>query len=87
MIRDVRISETMRKDSASFIEADGLWEKTSQTVIIKRSVLRSVEKYAGTLLHEIAHAISDKGDVDPEFENELTRLLGLVSSKSLGISE
>ncbi len=42
-----------------------------------------MDKFAGTLLHEAAHAISGASDVTTNFEIELTRLLGLASSKSL----
>jgi len=32
--------------------------------------LQSIEKYAGTLLHEVAHAISGAKDVTRDFEDE-----------------
>ena len=61
IIKDVRISETMRKEIGSFIEAEGVWDSRTQSIIIKRDQLRSIEKYAGTLLHETAHAIVVQG--------------------------
>lgn len=55
-------------------------------IIIKRKVLRNIQEYAGTLIHEVAHATSGAEDVSREFELELTRLTGLVSSRALGHS-
>ena len=82
-VKAVKISETMRREQGTFVEAEGLWERSSQSIIIKRSVLNTRDKYAGTLLHEVAHAATDAPDVDREFEMELTRLLGLTSAKAL----
>ncbi len=82
-IKEVRISETMRKELGSDVETDGLWEQASGTIIIKRSVLKTLENFAGTLLHEVAHAISGADDVSRAFELELTRLTGLAASRGL----
>ncbi|MFA4819955.1 MAG: ATP-binding protein [Candidatus Aenigmatarchaeota archaeon] len=80
-VKEILISETMRLEKVGFFEASGLWE--SPRIIIKRSQLRNLEAYAGTLLHETAHAISGKEDVSREFELKLTEFLGTVSEKSL----
>ena len=80
-VQSVKISETMRPDTGSFSQACGLW--TGTEIIIKRSELASIESYASTLLHEIAHARSGKTDVTIGFEHELTSLLGMVASKAL----
>ena len=82
-IKEIKISETMRKELGSFIERNGVWEESTGRIIIKRSELKSIEDYAGTLLHEVAHAISGTTDVSREFEDELTRLLGIISSRAL----
>lgn len=82
-IREIKISEIMRKELGHFIELEGVWEESTGRVIIKRSQLKGIEEYAGTLLHEVAHAISGTSDVSREFEDELTRLLGIVSSRAL----
>jgi hypothetical protein len=42
-----------------------------------------LKDYAGTLLHETAHAVSGSSDVSREFEMELTQLLGVISSEGL----
>jgi hypothetical protein len=82
-IKEIKISETMRKETGSFIEANGIWESSNGRIIIKRNQLRNIEAYSGTLIHEIAHATSGAGDVSREFEQELTRLLGIIFSKGL----
>ncbi len=80
-VQSVKISETMRPETGSLSEACGLW--TGTEIIVKRSELASVESYASTLLHEIAHARSGQTDVTIGFEHELTSLLGMVASKAL----
>lgn len=70
----VKISETLRMVSADCTA--GVWEPTEGRIIIKRDALSSAEGYAGTLLHEAAHAASGAPDVSREFEEALTTLLG-----------
>lgn len=82
-VKKILISETMRLDPISYTEADGLWDGQEQRIIIKRSQLKSLESFAGVLLHEIAHATSGAGDVSQRFEHELTKLLGEISAKRL----
>jgi len=79
-VKKIMISETMRMETSSYREATGLWEATEERIIIKRTQLRSLKEYAATLLHEIAHARSGTSDISREFEDELTSLLGLISS-------
>lgn len=83
MIKYIKISETMRRDIDSSIEVNGIWDPKTKSIIVKRSQLKNIEKYAGTLLHETAHAISGTSDVTREFENILTELLGKVAKKAL----
>lgn len=41
------------------IETVGLWEPENENrILIKRNQLNELNSYAGTLLHECAHAIS-----------------------------
>ena len=79
----IRISETMRLDPATYMECTGLWDEAILCIIIKRERLQSIEKYAGTLLHEIAHIVSDHADVSREFENQLTEYIGIITTKAL----
>lgn len=79
-VREIKISETMRMESFGFNEAAGIWEENTGQIIIKRIQLKSLEDYAGTLLHEMAHARSGESDVTSGFEHELTSLIGLIAS-------
>jgi hypothetical protein len=81
VVLSVKISETMRPETRNFSEARGLW--TGTEIIVKRSELSSVENYASTLLHEIAHVRSGETDITFGFEQELTSFLGMVASKAL----
>jgi hypothetical protein len=81
MIRKVLISETMRLEGLE--EAIGVWEPHEGRIIIKRSQLKSLRDYAGTLLHETAHATSGAPDVSAWFEDELTRTLGVIASQTV----
>jgi hypothetical protein len=72
VVREILISETMRLQSRGYSEAVGVWDPVGQRIIIKRSQLASMAMYAGTLLHEIAHARSGADDITEEFEQALT---------------
>jgi hypothetical protein len=80
-IEQVLISETMRREQSG-MEAAGLWEANKRRIVVKRDQLKDLRLYAGTLLHETSHALSGAGDVSREFEDQLTQLLVLVSSKA-----
>jgi hypothetical protein len=82
-VRELLISETMRKDPGSFQEATGVWDASTGRIIVKRSQLRDLSTYSGTLLHEVAHALRGAPDVDRAFEAELSRLLGKIAKESL----
>jgi hypothetical protein len=82
-VREVLISETMRRDPSSFQEAEGIWDPSFGRIIVKRSQLRDLSTYAGTLLHEATHARSGAPDVDRAFESELSHLIGRIVQKSL----
>lgn len=80
MIKEVVIAEKLRQKLDSPFGTVGLWEKETGRIYIKRSQLASLEEYAGTLLHEAAHAISGASDVSREFELELSKLLGIIAA-------
>jgi len=80
-VKDIKISETMRKDPDTYREVEGLWESATGTITIKRSTLKSLERYCGTLIHEVGHCLSNSEDITREFELELTRLIGVVVAK------
>jgi len=82
-VKEVLISETMRPETLGGGDADGLWEAAMGRIIIKRSQLSSTAAFAGTLLHEIAHAKSGFGDVSRDFELVLTDFLGRTATRAL----
>lgn len=82
-ISAVRISETMRLEDHGYREAVGVWDPSDRTIIIKREQLGSLKSFAGTILHELAHAVSGAPDVNLEFEQALTDELGSVASSGL----
>ncbi len=82
-VREVKISENMKKEGTSFTEPTGLWESGPGRIILKRTALHSIKSFGDTVLHETAHAISRAPDVDRAFETELSRLLGILAEKLL----
>jgi hypothetical protein len=82
-VRSVRISQTMRLQSQSYREAVGVWDPGSGSIIVKRTQLRSLADYAGTLLHELAHARSGASDLSAAFEDALTIELGQMAARSM----
>jgi hypothetical protein len=83
IVRDIKISTTMRKDFFSEGETVGVWEPNTGSIIILRKMLNSLKDYAGTLVHETIHAKSGMGDISRNFEHELTVAIGQVCEKAL----
>jgi hypothetical protein len=79
-VKEITISETMRPEIGRFETTYGVWERELGRIVIKRDQLRSLNDYAGTLLHEVAHAVSGAGDVTRQFEDTLTEELGAVAA-------
>ena len=77
----VRISETMR---VGLDTTNGVWDAQLGAIVVKRSQLASIPSYAGTLLHEAAHALTGAVDATRHFESVLTDYLGLTSASALG---
>lgn len=77
MLAKICISETI-KPSIDGDTAMGVWDPSIDKIVIKRCQLKSIENYAGTLIHELIHAYKNLDDVDREFESELTRLIGIL---------
>jgi hypothetical protein len=82
-VKGIAISETMRLGAGGYAEAAGQWEPAEGRIVIKRDQLRSVARYAGTLLHEIAHAESGTPDISAGFEDALTVELGGVTETAI----
>ena len=83
VVRELKISETMRPSVHEGINPGGLWEPATGRVIIHRRELRSIEAFAGTLLHELTHAHSGSSDVTREFELALTEMVGRITAAAL----
>jgi hypothetical protein len=75
---------------AEFCEQEpvGVWEPGEGRIIVKRTQLQSLPpdalpKFAGTVLHELSHALSGAPDVSLEFEQQLTEELGGIVSRNV----
>ncbi|WP_394914914.1 ATP-binding protein [uncultured Robinsoniella sp.] len=84
IVREIQIVDKIY-ESELYISTVGLWIPATQIILIKRTQLESIESYAGTLLHECAHARSGADDVSRSFEQELTDMIGTLSSRLLHI--
>jgi hypothetical protein len=82
-VKEVLVSTTMRPMAGRHFEAVGVWEPRARRIVIRRDQLASIESFAGTVLHEVAHATSGAPDVSLEFEQALTDSLGTVASKGV----
>lgn len=76
----IRISETMR---INLDNTNGVWDPSQGCIIILRRQLTDLATYAGTLLHETAHAIYGNSDATIRFEQDLTRYLGLTGKTAV----
>lgn len=82
-IEEIKISETIRK-VGGIERVKGVYEPGKKRIVIKRSVLTDLRDFAGTLLHETAHAVNPRAeDITREFELTLTDLLGQITENSL----
>lgn len=81
-VKQIKISETIY-ESEIFTETVGLWDSSEGIVIIKRCQLKSMQSFAGTLIHECMHAKSGEDDVSRGFERALTDIIGVIVSKKL----
>lgn len=77
-VADIKISETLRPDIFSSVEALGCWDPQTCYVIISRKCLSSVDEFSGALLHEFIHAGTGLEDVSREFETALTDCIGML---------
>ena len=79
-VKEIIIVEKIYESEFSY-ETLGLWIPMENKILIRRDQLRSTMQYSGVLLHECAHAISGEADVNRNFELELTKIIGTISSK------
>lgn len=71
------ISETMRVTND---DTSGVWDSLNNAIVVKRDQLATYERFAGTVLHELAHKVSGAPDCSRTFESVLTQYLGKVST-------
>jgi len=83
IVKDIKISATMRKDFFEQSATHGIWDPVTCFIIIHRPLLNSIKDYAGVLIHEAIHAKSGLGDINRNFESELTLAIGQVAEKAL----
>jgi hypothetical protein len=76
----VLVSETMR---VGLDTTAGVWDRELGAIVVKRSELESLSSFAGTLLHEAAHAQTGAVDATRFFESVLTEYLGLTAAAAL----
>ena len=81
VVKSIEIVESLYESDLFLGGVVGLWMPAQSKILIKRSQLKSIHEFAGTLLHECAHAMSGAGDVSREFEIKLTELLGVIAEK------
>ena len=79
----VVVSETLHLTPDGTETALGLWEPALGRIVINRRCLASAELFIGTLLHEMAHAITGATDLTAAFEDGLTGLLGTVGARAV----
>ena len=79
ILSKIKISNTMHKSIGQ--EILGICDHYSDRIIIKRSQLKNSEKFLGTLVHEVIHYKTYSLDCTREFENELTKIIGILSNK------
>jgi hypothetical protein len=82
-VQAVRVSNTMRIDFETGSDALGLWDGATKSIVIRRDQLASLPDFAGTLLHELAHAKTGFDDVTRSFENALTDIIGKTAAAAL----
>ena len=81
--KELKVSETIRPSVTEGMQPAGIWEASSGRVIVHRSQLRTVETFAGTLLHELTHARTGYNDVSRDFEVALSSVIGILAARAL----
>ena len=82
-VEEIRVSETIRMTERGEM-ANGVWDRSEQRIVIRRQQLNSLQEFASTLLHEVAHPRSGgAADLSKPFEDALTSLLGEVAESAI----
>ena len=83
IVNSIEIVEKLYESELFLGDVVGLWIPEERRILIKRTQLKSIHAFAGTLLHECAHAMSGADDVSRDFERKLTDLLGMVAELTI----
>ena len=83
IVKSIEIVEKMYETELFRGGTVGLWQPDKKRILIKRTQLSDITKFAGTLLHECAHAASGSDDISREFEEKLTDFLGIIAKKAI----
>lgn len=83
IIKSIKISTTMRKDFFADVETLGCWDEKTNSIVLSRKTLKSLQDYSGTLIHELIHAETGYDDVTRAFESELTETIGKLCGNLL----
>lgn len=81
-VKSVHISQTMRLSEGGDMVL-GVWEADEGRIILRRSELATVDRYAGTLLHEYTHARGGNPDRTLAFESDLSQVLGTIAANAI----
>ena len=79
VVKSIEVVEQLYESTMFLGGTVGLWVPSEHIIYIKRSQLRSLKDFAGTLLHECAHAMSGASDVSRDFELMLTDIIGKIA--------
>lgn len=82
-VKSIKISATMRKDFFSNVDTLGCWDEKTNSIVLSRKTLNSLQDYSATLIHELIHAKTGYNDVTRAFESELTETIGKLCGKLL----
>ena len=79
---------TGTREPQIFRDAQGAWHvrdwgRGLRYDHLTQNELQSLPEFAGTVLHELSHALSGAPDVSLEFEHQLTGELGGIASRSI----
>jgi len=82
-VKSIKISTTMRKDFFADVMTLGCWAEKTNSIVLSRKTLKSLQDYSGTLIHELVHAKTGYDDVTRAFESELTVTIGKLCGNLL----
>lgn len=82
-VKDIRISNNIRKDYFDNSVTLGVYDSSKELIVIHRNALKTLESFAGTLVHELIHAKTGLPDVNRDFETKLTNMIGKILSNFL----